>query len=187
MSSNHSTYQRLQNDLSDLISNTPKGSKLPSEPQLASQLGVSRATLREAMRTFESQGWIRRKQGVGTFVVGPTPVIESGLEVLESIETLANRNGLDVTVGDTKISYSISNKEQAEILNLKPAAQIIEIHRVILTEGSPAAYLIDVVPDFVISQESLNSQFSGSVLDLLLKIGENKLLLSKTEISAINA
>src|SRR5512143_3600172 len=81
-------FQRLQADLAKLITSTPSGERLPSEPLLARQLGVSRATLREAMRAFEGQGLIRRKQGVGTFVVGHTQIIDSGLEVLESLETL---------------------------------------------------------------------------------------------------
>ncbi len=55
------------------------------------------------MRSFESQGLIRRRQGIGTFVVGRTQVIESGLEVLESIETLADRILLEVSMEDLKI------------------------------------------------------------------------------------
>jgi len=39
------------------------------EPKLARDMGVSRATLREAMRSFEAQGLIMRKQGAGTFVI----------------------------------------------------------------------------------------------------------------------
>ena len=73
-------FQRLQVDLAALIERTPAGSRLISEPDLAKQLGVSRATLREAMRTFETQGLIRRRQGAGTFVVGKVPVIDAGLE-----------------------------------------------------------------------------------------------------------
>ena len=45
-------FQRLQNDLAALIAKTSAGEQLPSEPYLAKQLGVSRATLREAMRMF---------------------------------------------------------------------------------------------------------------------------------------
>src|SRR5512145_2511234 len=93
-------FQRLQADLAALIQRTPAGSRLISEPELAKQLGVSRATLREAMRAFETQGLIRRRQGAGTFVVGKVPVMDSGLEVLESVETMAHRMSLSVTVSD---------------------------------------------------------------------------------------
>src|SRR5512144_139073 len=96
-------FQRLQADLAKLIAETPPGSRLMSEPDLAKQMGVSRATLREAMRTFETQGLIRRRQGSGTFVVGQMPVIEAGLELLESLETMANRLGLEVTVSDLHV------------------------------------------------------------------------------------
>src|SRR5512147_2798052 len=93
-------FQRLQAELAGLIARSPSGQRLPSEPDLAKQLGVSRATLREAMRMFETQGLIRRRQGAGTFVVGAVPVIDSGLEVLESIETMAHRMNLEIAVSD---------------------------------------------------------------------------------------
>jgi GntR family transcriptional regulator len=87
-------FKRLQSELAILIASLPPESRLPSEPDLSRRLGVSRATLREAMRSFEGRGLIRRRQGVGTFVIGEVPVIDSGLEVLESIEKLAQRIGL---------------------------------------------------------------------------------------------
>ena len=96
-------YHRLQVVLAELIASTPAGGRLPAEPELARQLGVSRATLREAMRSFEGQGLIRRRQGVGTFVVGKSAVLDTGLEVLESIESIAHRIGLEVSMGDLRI------------------------------------------------------------------------------------
>jgi len=44
------------------------GDKLPPERQLASQLGVSRATLREALKGLSLMGVIQIKQGEGTFI-----------------------------------------------------------------------------------------------------------------------
>jgi len=182
-----STYQRLQNDLSDLIQRAPKGTKLPSEPKLAEQLGVSRATLREAMRTFESQGLLRRRQGLGTFVVGPTQVIEAGLEVLESIETQAERIGVDVAMGDFEVVHTKADQEQARKLNLQEGDPLLKIRRVILKEDTPVAYLIDILPEDILSPEILENQFTGSVLDLLIHIGDPPLSMSKTEISAAHA
>ena len=187
MSDEISTYQRLQNDLSQLIQNTPRGDKLPSEPKLAKQLGVSRATLREAMRTFESQGLLRRRQGLGTFVVGPTQVIESGLEVLESIETQAEKVGFDVTMGDYAISHIKADKTQAEKLQIRQGDPLVLVSRVILTEDAPVAFLIDLLPEGVLDPETLSAKFTGSVLDLLIHIGDPPLSISKTEISAIHA
>ena len=111
-------FQRLQVDLAALISRSPAGQRLPSEPDLAKQLGVSRATLREAMRSFETQGLIRRRQGSGTFVVGKTQVMESGLEVLESLESIAKRLGLKVSVSDLSIEATVADEELAKMLNV---------------------------------------------------------------------
>lgn len=44
------------------------GEKLPNEVDLAGELGVSRATLREAIRTLTAQGVLEVRRGKGTFV-----------------------------------------------------------------------------------------------------------------------
>lgn len=44
------------------------GDRLPSEPELITKYGVSRATVREAIIALEQEGWVRRLQGKGTFV-----------------------------------------------------------------------------------------------------------------------
>lgn len=183
----HSVSQRLHDSLGQLIAATEPGKRLPSEPELAKQLGVSRATLREAMRTFETQGMIRRKQGSGTYVTHPSGVIESGLEVLESIETLAQRIGLPVTMGELKVEQRQSSADEANALNLENGAEIVQVSRVILAEERPVAYLVDTLPDNILSLEDLQEGFTGSVLDTLLQRGTPVLLTSRTEINAVPA
>jgi GntR family transcriptional regulator len=180
-------FQRLQTELAQLITSAEAGSRLPAEPELAQKLGVSRATLREAMRTFEGQGLVRRRQGVGTFVVGQAKVMETGLEVLESIETLAHRIGLTVSMGEIKISSMQAGVEESDALHVNENAELIKVSRVIHAEGRPVAYLIDILPKGALSESDLLASFTGSVLDLLLKIGGPRLSKSFTDIQAVSS
>lgn len=180
-------YKRLQVELAALIAATPPGERLMAEPQLSKQLGVSRATLREAMRTFEGQGLIRRRQGIGTFVVGNTHVLETGLEVLESIETIAHKSGLNVSLGSLIIEAIRANEEQANALQLALDAPLVKISRVIHAENRPVAYLIDTLPEDVLSPAELGEGFTGSVLDTLLRRGSPRLAKSATEIRSTPA
>ena len=180
-------FRRLQADLANLIGSLPAESRLPSEPELARRMGVSRATLREAMRAFEGQGLIRRRQGVGTFVVAKVPVIDSGLEVLESIETSAQRTSMPVNMGELKVQQIPADAEQAEALNVSPGALVTDVTRVIYTDNRPIAFLEDVLPADILIAAEIEAGFTGSVLDLLLRRGDLKLAQSRTDIRAIGA
>lgn len=179
--------QNLHEKLHELILDTDAGDRLLSEPKLAKQFGVSRATLREAMRTFETQGLIHRRQGVGTFVVHPSQVIETGLEELESVHSLADQIGLPVEMGVYNINHRKAKKDELEIFGLKKGVNVVEIDWVMEAESRPVAYLIDILPEDVLSMETLQRDFNGSVLDLLLDREDISLTTSRTEISAVGA
>ncbi len=177
----------LHQHLEKIILNTEPGGRLPSEPKLAKQLGVSRATLREAMRTFETQGRIRRQQGVGTFAIHPRHIIDSGLEMLESIEKLAERIGLQVAMGDLTIENQVAEGKIATALKLPLGVTVLRVSRVIFAEDRPVAYLVDVLPEEVFSMADINGGFNGSVLDMLLRRGDPPLSTSYCEINAVLA
>jgi len=184
---NNSKSQKLYEQLESLIASSSPGTRLPSEPMLAKQLGVSRATLREAMRPFEIQGLIRRRQGSGTYVTHPEQIITSGLEVLESIEKIAQRIGLDVTMGRLNLVTRPAKEDEYKSLNLHNSDMVIDVSRVIYTKRRPIAYLTDILPTNVLSEDEINNGFSGSVLDFLLSRGTPPLVVSKTYINAISA
>jgi len=179
-------FQRLQADLAGLIARTPAGQRLPSEPDLAKQLGVSRATLRDAMRTFETQGLVRRRQGSGTFVVGKVQALESGLEVLESLETMAKRLGLEISVSNLSMEQVEADENVATNLDLAVGAPVLRVRRVIRTDGRPVAYLVDTLPVDILNLNDMHENFRGSVLDILLERGDS-LKTSRANISAIGA
>ena len=139
------------------------------------------------MRTFETQGLLYRHQGSGTFVIHPSQVIDTGLEVLESIETLSKRIGLQVSMGELKIEHQSAGEENATALSINPLEEVLNISRVIHAEGRPVAYLIDILPEDILPAEEVILGFTGSMLDLLLKRGIPTLSSSRCEINAVQA
>ena len=63
----------------------PAGAKLPGEPGLCKLFGVSRTTLREAVRFLAAQGYLEVRRGSGTFVLD-RPEIDIGLSSLEGVQ-----------------------------------------------------------------------------------------------------
>jgi GntR family transcriptional regulator len=178
---------RLQRELGEMIAKAEPGDKFPTEPDLARQLNVSRSTLREAMRSFETQGLLIRKQGSGTFKADNTAVFETGLEVLESLETLADQLGLEVSMGNLEIGPIAADQKLADIFNVGNGTDLICVSRVIYVKGQPAAFLQDSLPENVLSSKDLENGFTGSVLDLLIKRGKPPLEQSSAEIKVIPA
>ena len=142
------------------------GDRLPPEAVLASRLGISRATLREALRLLEEEGVITRRQGVGTFVAANRH-LESGLERLESVLSLAARQGMETQVQDLSIDTVRAGRLLAEQLQVDRGSPLTRIRRTILVEEQPVAYLEDMLPTDVLSPSELDDTFNGSVLDFL--------------------
>ncbi len=162
------------------------GMRLPSEPELAQRLGISRPTLREALQSLEEEGAIVRRHGVGTFVAEPRPVLDAGLEVLESIEQMARRGGLHVDMGKVVIAERPTSEVETAGLGLAAPEPALAVVRVILAEGkrglAPVAHLADVLPQRFLRKEELGAGFHGSVLDTLLARGWPSLSHSRTEL-----
>ncbi|MBP1759288.1 MAG: transcriptional regulator [Firmicutes bacterium] len=66
----HRTYQEVLKQINNLIidGKLRPGDRLMGEREMAVELGVSRTTLREALRTMEFLGWVEIKPGDGTFI-----------------------------------------------------------------------------------------------------------------------
>ena len=62
-----SVVEKLRREI--LLGRHPPGSRLPPERELALKLGTNRNTLREALRTLESENLVRARQGDGTLVL----------------------------------------------------------------------------------------------------------------------
>jgi GntR family transcriptional regulator len=185
---NASLHYQAQLYLRDLIENGTyvPGQKFPSEGAFAEQLGISRPTLREALHNLQAEGMIVRKHGVGTFV-SPSRAnrLESGLEVLESIEHIASRRGLKTEMGKVEIEERPPNHVEIAGLECDPNEQILSVARTILIDKKPVAHLWDAILTKYLRKEELEEMFHGSVLDIFLKRGRPMLTYSFTGLAAV--
>jgi GntR family transcriptional regulator len=144
------------------------GEQLPSENELATQLGISRPTLREALLNLEQENIVIRKHGVGTFVApGYGGQLESGLECLESLLELASKQGARVQVTDLMVELEPARADVAEKLKVSPGTPVTGVRRVLVLEGVPIAYMEDAALPENLPPASVDETFRGSVLDLL--------------------
>ncbi|PKO21201.1 MAG: hypothetical protein CVU38_16035 [Chloroflexi bacterium HGW-Chloroflexi-1] len=167
------------------------GARLPSEVELSQRLGISRPTLREALQLLEEEGAIVRRHGVGTFVAAQPPVIEAGLEILESIDRIAERRGLSTRMGEARVEERLAAARELDGLGLKVETPVTVVTRVIIADrqgasgaGERVAHLTDVVPQKYLRSSDLGENFHGSVLDLLLTRGWPVLSHSRTGLAA---
>lgn len=80
-----------------------EGEKVPSEPQLAEQLGISRMTVHMALRDLAAEGYLIRRQGAGTFVA-PRKSQSTVMElrnIKDEIEDRGNTHSMDVVALET--------------------------------------------------------------------------------------
>jgi GntR family transcriptional regulator len=144
------------------------GDKLPPEPELAQQLGVSRATLREALRSFEQQGIISRRQGVGTFVNARPLYIESGLETLESIEMLLESRQLTPRITDRQARVEKALPKAAQRLNIQEGAPLTVLSSTYVVGAERVAYLLEVSLALVVEQVAVD-EAGSSLLEYMLQ------------------
>lgn len=67
--------EEVMNDLTAKIRNGlyKPGDKLPTEPVIMAEQGVSRTVVREAISRLQAAGFVETRHGVGTFVLAPAP------------------------------------------------------------------------------------------------------------------
>jgi GntR family transcriptional regulator len=139
------------------------GERLPSEPKLAHDLGVSRATLRDALRSLEEDGFVTREHGAGTFVTF-RPRLRNNLDVNFGVTQLIRAHGLEPGVSSFSVSVELPDVECAQDLAISPEEEVAVLERVRTADGEPVAFTRDFLPVATV----------GSV-DLLAGLGNESL------------
>ena len=143
------------------------GERLPPEPQLAEELGVSRPTLREALRSLEDDGFLTRKRGAGTYVTSRQR-LRNNLDVNFGVTAAITASGMRPGTAHSEVRRQGAYEPTAGALGIAVGDPVLVLERVRTADGRPVVFSRDVAAVSVVGDEALDSLESGSIYDLVL-------------------
>lgn len=140
------------------------GDQVPTEAVLCQHYGVSRMTVRQALDTLVSSGYLVRRRGKGTFVVSDKA--ERSASQLLGFEEDTKLRGMTPATRVLKVGWAQAGKEELQLLGLKQGARIKQVDRLRTVNGEPIG-LNHIVLLEKWAQLLGEEEFGGSLYDLL--------------------
>jgi len=144
------------------------GTKLPAEPKLSEEFGVSRATIREAVRSLAEAGYLSRVHGLGTFVAF-RPRLRHSLERNLSYTWLIQQAGFRPSRQVLALERTKASEEEATALGIGEA-RVVRIERIRSADDRPVIYSVDTIPEKYVPDVT-DEGFGGSLYELLERMG----------------
>lgn len=137
---------RLRDELLDVITSSQlePGTKLPTEGELSKRFGVSRATVREAVRGLVEAGYVVRRRGSGSYVAERRRMphgLDSTLSYLAMIESAGAHAGMRVL----DAAYEQCTKIDS-VLQVRRGEKVLAVERVRTADDQPVIYSRDRIP-----------------------------------------
>ncbi len=162
------------------------GDKLPSEDDLAARFGVSRATVREALKIMEEERVILCRHGVGRFLApDPSSVLSEEITRLKSVTEMAHGLGIPISTQVLSLREEPAKDVVRARLNLETDSTVVVLERMRLAHGESIIYSIDIFPRHLVIGELRPEEFAGSLLSVMEEKWNARLAYSKTLISAV--
>lgn len=111
------------------------GSQIPNEDRLCDMLGISRITVRHALRNLEEAGLLRREHGRGTFVRSATVV--AGVRGLTSFTEEMKTLALAPSTRLLEAHRIPASEEMADALEIPLGNPVVQLKRLRLGNGMP--------------------------------------------------
>lgn len=125
-----------------------RGSRVPSERSLSEQFGVSRLTIRQALKDLELEGLVQVIGGI-RWITRVEGLIEEGGSGLVSFSDLASANGFQVTSRVLTHVTRSSTLDEASVLGIAPGAEVVELVRLRCLDEVPVVVDYSLIPEAV--------------------------------------
>ena len=160
-------YQRVADDLTKRIGSGkyPVGGYLPTEMELCRQYGISRHTVREALRQLRDAGLISRRRRIGTEVVARMPKASYRQPTNSISDLLQYAEETQLSILETK--PIVCDAALAEMLECREGAKWLRVNslRAVPGDARPVcmttAYLDLRLPDLEKNLEALTGPISA--------------------------
>lgn len=163
------------------------GDRIPTEAELCAAFGVSRPSVREALRLLEQERLVITEHGRGRFVTAAAALnIARPITVFESISQMLAALGYaaQTQVLSARTILAADDPKAAAALGLQADADIFVLERLREAEGQVLVYSIDVVPLTLLGAVPDTAGLTGSVNELLAKTGQ-KPVMSSANVAAV--
>jgi GntR family transcriptional regulator len=153
-----------------IAENQFENGRLPSEPELATMLQASRATIRQALASLAEEGLIIRKHGIGTFVNERVLNIPTRLEEVWDFAEMFQLSGYTPGVQHLELTLGPASAMAAQQLALDAgSAEVITTANVFFADAAPVIYCIDIIPAHLVNQAYREEELHGPVYAFLEK------------------
>jgi GntR family transcriptional regulator len=138
--------------------------RLPSENEMMNTFGVSRITIRQALRDLHNEGLVFSAQGKGTFVSKPKAV--QNVQRLEGFGEAMAAQGYEASARVLSIQQMKAPKAVVAALDLQPGDDVVEVKRVRYLNRSPVCIDDSYFP-MDIGRKMFSLDLSGDIFPLL--------------------
>jgi GntR family transcriptional regulator len=164
-----------------------EGDRIPSEPELANDLGVSRTTVRDALSRLESEGTIVRKQGMGTFINRPGLQIRSRLEEIWSYENVLKAHGYTPSVHVLGTEKKTAGPKIAKDLGIDENDTVLVIEKLFVEDSTPVILTCNTLPASSIVKPYDEAACSLPIYEFLEEHCQQRLSYYLTDIAPVSA
>jgi GntR family transcriptional regulator len=139
---------QIKENISAKINEYDYMSQLPSEPKLASEFGVSRNTIREALKALENEGLIVSRHGIGTFVTRYKNhgKMRYNIATLESTTKIIENHGYIPGTKEVYFDIRTASEEISKKLGSKIPVEVLYIERVRTANDVPTVFVENYIP-----------------------------------------
>jgi GntR family transcriptional regulator len=161
--------------------------RLPSEPKLALQLGLSRGTVRQAIEQLAHEGLLVRRHGSGTFINANVLDIPTRLEEVWDFVEMIAESGHVPGIRHHDLHLSCPHPSILNILHLPEGEEALTTANVFLADGVPVIYCIDVIPANLVKHAYRNEELQGPVYTFLEQRCSQSVVYNITEVLPVTA